>query len=313
MTDGSGAGVRAAPSSAVTAGQATNAYTERLMRSADWPSAASGFGVHVLRLAKAPSVRFGLVGFACFFAVWYFLTAVIVPPRFHFIPNPLYLFREWVSAAPKFGVSIYSPQYYEHILVSVWRVYTAFAISVLVGAPLGILLGWSRLARDLIFPIVELLRPIPPLAWVPLAVLMIPTTEAAVIFVTLLAAFFATVLNTLLGVTSIHENYFRAAACLGYSRWDVLWRVVVPGALPFIFTGLQIAMGVAWFSLVGGELIAGRSGLGYLIFDAYTQLALPNIFIGMITLGVLGWLSSALIRLVGDWLNRWQSRDRGVS
>jgi NitT/TauT family transport system permease protein len=245
--------------------------------------------------------------------VWYLLTAVVVPPRFNFIPNPLYLFREWTSAAPKFGVSLFTPQYYDHILVSVWRVYAAFAISVLVGAPLGIFLGWSRLTRHLVFPIVELLRPIPPLAWVPLAVLMIPTTEAAVIFVTLLAAFFATVLNTLLGVTSIHENYFRAASCLGYSRWDVLWRVVVPGALPFIFTGLQIAMGVAWFSLVGGELIAGRSGLGYLIFDAYTQVALPNIFIGMITLGVLGWLSSAFIRLVGHWLVRWQSRDRGAA
>jgi NitT/TauT family transport system permease protein len=124
----------------------------------------------------------------------------------------------------------------------------------------------------------------------------------------MLAAFFATVLNTLFGVKSIDEHYFRAAACLGYSRWQVLRRVVVPGALPFVFTGLQIAMGVAWFSLVGGELIAGRSGLGYLIFDAYTNVALPNIFIGMITLGALGYVSSAIIRAIGNWLNSWNSR-----
>src|SRR6266566_804037 len=89
----------------------------------------------------------------------------------------------------------------------------------------------------------------------------------------------------------LYDVYFRAAACLGYGRWQQLRRIVLPGALPTIFTGLEIAMGVAWFSLVGGELIAGKSGLGYLIFDGYTQVALPNIVIGMIVLGALGYVS----------------------
>ena len=163
--------------------------------------------------------------------------------------------------------------------------------------------------RNLLFPVVEMLRPIPPLAWVPIAVLVLYGTEMPVIFVTLLASFFATVLNTYLGVRSIPETYLRAAACLGYGRWQLLIRVVVPGALPYIFSGLQIALGVAWFSLVGGEIIAGRSGLGYMIFDAYTNLAVPNIFIGMITLGVLGYVSSAIIRRVGEWLMAWQSKE----
>lgn len=286
-------------------------YQERLRRSADWPSAPRGLADRVRRLFDRSSVRYGLVGFATFFALWYLLTAVVVPPRFNFIPNPIELFSEWVSRDPKFGISLFTPQYYEHIWISTLRVYIAFVISVLLGAPLGILIGWNKTARNIILPVVEILRPIPPLAWVPLAVLMIPATEGAVIFITLLASFFATVLNTLLGVLSIDSNYFRAASCLGYSRWQVLRRVVVPGSLPYIFTGLQIAMGVAWFSLVGGELIAGRSGLGYLIFDAYTQLALPNIFIGMITLGVLGWISSALIRMLGDWLMDWNRKDKG--
>lgn len=283
-------------------------YDARLARSADWPVFAPGIGGPVRRFLLSNQCRYGLLGFAVFFGLWYFFTAIIVPPRFNFIPNPLSLFGEWISERPKFGVSIFTPEYYQHIWVSTARVYGAFALSVLLGAPLGILLGWNRTARNLVYPIVELLRPIPPLAWVPLAVLLIPTTEMAVIFVTLLASFFATVLNTLLGVTSIQESYFRAAACLGYNRWQVLIRVVLPGAAPFIFTGLQIAMGVAWFSLVGGEMIAGRSGLGYLIFDGYTQLALPNIFIGMITLGVLGFVSSAIIRRVGDWLMAWQTK-----
>jgi NitT/TauT family transport system permease protein len=141
-------------------------------------------------------------------------------------------------------------------------------------------------------------------------VLILPGVEASVVLVTLLAAFFATVLNTLLGVWSINDDYFRAAHCLGYRRIDVLTRIIIPGAMPFVFTGLQIAMGVAWFSLVGGEMIAGRSGLGFLIFDAYMQVALPNIVIGMITLGVLGYLSSAAIRRVGSWLMAWQEKGR---
>ena len=290
-----------------------SAYHERLMRSADWPRPPGGLATQLRRqLASAP-LWYGLLGFALFFCLWYLLTAVVIPPRFQFIPNPLYLIGEWLSPNPKFGVSIFTPQYYEHIWVSIVRVYEAFGCSVLLGAPLGILLGWSTVSRNILLPVVELLRPIPPLAWVPIAVLMIPSTEAAVVFITLLASFFATVLNTLLGVISIDETYFRAASCLGYSRWQVLWRVVVPGALPYIFTGLQIAMGVAWFSLVGGEMIAGRSGLGYLIFDGYTQLALPNIFIGMITLGVLGGLSSVAIRIVGHRLIGWNARGKGTT
>lgn len=288
-------------------------YDRRLTQSSDWPVAAGDVASRATRFLKGHKFLYGILGFAGFFSIWYVLTKFFSLPRFEFIPDPLFLFREWVSLEPKYGVSLFTPVYYEHIAVSTLRVYTAFAIAILVGTPLGILLGWSRLMRNLIFPVVEMLRPIPPLAWVPLAVLMLYGTEMPVIFVTMLSAFFATVLNTYLGVRSIHESYFRAAACLGYNRWQVLIRVVVPGALPFIFTGLQIAMGVAWFSLVGGELIAGRSGLGYMIFDGYVQVALPNIFIGMITLGVLGYVSSAIIRKVGEWLMAWQSKERGVA
>lgn len=283
-------------------------YDARLRASSDWRVSATGWREIAMRKIRSHEGRYAMLGFAIFFGLWYFLTAVIVPPRFNFIPNPLYLFGQWTSRAPEYGISIFSPIYYEHIWVSVLRVYAAFAVSVAFGAPLGILLGWSTLGRNFLFPIVEMLRPIPPLAWVPLAVLTLPATELAVVFVTLLASFFATILNTYLGVRSIPETYFRAAACLGYSRLDVLRRVVVPGALPYVFTGLQIAMGVAWFSLVGGELIAGRSGLGYLILDGYQQVALPNIFIGMITLGVLGWGSSAVIRKVGELLMKWQAK-----
>ena len=262
------------------------------------------------RIAYNAGFWYALTGVVGFLLLWHITTDVLTLPRFNFLPTPLDIFTEWTSTEPKYGVSLFTPIYYEHILVSVRRVMLAFFIAVAAGVPLGILLGWSRTFYNFVFPIVELLRPIPPLAWVPFAVLILPGVEASVVLVTLLAAFFATVLNTLLGVWSINDDYFRAAHCLGYRRIDVLTRIIILGAMPFVFTGLQIAMGVAWFSLVGGEMIAGRSGLGFLIFDAYMQVALPNIVIGMITLGVLGYLSSAAIRRVGSWLMAWQEKGR---
>ena len=188
-----------------------------------------------------------------------------------------------------------------------YRAYTAFALAVLFGVPLGILIGWNRTFREFAFPLTEALRPIPPLSWVPLAILMLPGTEPPVIFVTFIAAFFATVLNTVLGVQSIDPSYFRAAECLGFKRKDILVHVVVPCAMPHVFIGLQIAMGLSWVALVAGEMIAGKRGLGYMIYDAYSMVQIPTIFMGMLTLGLLGFFSSALVRYLGRRLMAWRS------
>lgn len=116
----------------------------------------------------------------------------------------------------------------------------------------------------------------------------------------------------MLGVQSIDDSYLRAAACLGARGWQVFWHVVIPGSLPFIFTGLQIAMGVAWFSLVAGEMIAGEFGLGYVIYTGYTLVTYPTIVIGMVTLGIIGYVSSAIVRIAGAYLMRWRARELGL-
>lgn len=298
--------------SAEAAGQPSDVDRELLL-AGGWVEKEGGITASLVKKMTSPQFTRGIIGISLFFGLWFVLTAVYVPPRFEFIPNPVYLFQQWISTHPANGISIFTPVYYQHIFVSTLRVYAAFALAVILGVPLGLLLGWNRTFRNMVFPVVELLRPIPPLAWVPLAVLTMSGIEMPVIFVTMLAGFFATVLNSYLGVLSINETYFRAAACLGFNRWQMLVRVVAPGALPFIFTGLQIAMGVAWFSLVGGEIIAGKSGLGFLIFDAYQNVQLSNIFIAMITLGTLGYASSAMIRYVGRALMAWQLKDRGAT
>jgi NitT/TauT family transport system permease protein len=240
--------------------------------------------------------------------LWFLVTEYFKLPRFEKLPGPLAVWREFVSHDPSFGTSIYTVEYYKHIMWSTLRILVAFGIATALGVPIGLFMGWNKVFRDYSFPILELLRPIPVLAWVPLAILMWSGREEPIIFLAFLASFFATVLNTLLGVESIDEVYFRAASCLGAKPRHIFFKVVVPGALPFIFTGLQIGMGVAWFSLVAAEMLSGEYGLGYLIWDSYVLSQYPVIVIAMVTLGLVGFLCSAAIRLVGRQLMRWTTR-----
>ena len=261
---------------------------------------------------KSPKPYLMLLGFALCLGFWYLSVEVWKLPRFRSMPGLTVVITEWISKDPPYGLSIYTPEYYKHVLTSVQRVAIAFGLATLLGVPLGLLLGWSRKFKDFVFPVFEILRPIPALAWVPLAILMFKGTESPVIFITFLPAFFATTLNTMLGVHSIDESYIRAAYCLGAKRAQIFRHVVLPGALPFIFTGLQISMGVGWFSLVAGEMISGEYGLGYVIYSGYTLVSYPVIAIGMITLGLVGWISSALVRIAGTSLMQWRVRSLGL-
>ena len=258
---------------------------------------------------KKPGLYLNVLGILGFGFVWYLLTEYFKLPLFNKLPGPLASFREWISPNPVYGISIYTVEYYQHIGISIWRVLQAFFLATALGVPIGLFMGWKKTFKDYTFPLLEVLRPIPMLAWVPLSILMWPGREASIIFLTFLGSFFATVLNTLLGVESIDEVYFRAAASLGAGPKDVFCKVIVPGSLPFIFTGLQISMGFAWFSLVAGEMLAGEYGLGYLIWNSFIMVQYPIIIIAMITLGVVGSLSSVLIRMVGNRLMQWKVRE----
>ena len=258
---------------------------------------------------KSPQPYMMLAGYAIVLGFWYFTVEVWKLPRFRDMPGLTTVFTELFSPNPVYGLSVYTPEYYDHILVSVRRVAIAFFLATGLGVPLGLFLGWSKTFREYVFPLFETLRPIPILAWVPLAILMFSGTETPVIFLTFLASFFATALNTMLGVESIDESYSRAASCLGASKWQVFREVIVPGSMPYIFTGLQISVGVAWFSLVAGEMVSGEFGLGYVINTSYTMVKYPTIVIGMITLGAVGYATSAMVRVAGDMMMQWRVRE----
>ncbi len=258
---------------------------------------------------KSPKPYMMLAGYAFVLGFWYLTVEVWKLPRFRDMPGLTTVFTELFNRDPVYGLSVYTPEYYDHILVSIRRVSIAFLLATGLGVPLGLFLGWSKTFREYIFPIFETLRPIPILAWVPLAILMFSGSETPVIFLTFLASFFATALNTMLGVESIDESYSRAAYCLGASKWQVFREVIVPGSMPYVFTGLQISVGVAWFSLVAGEMVSGEFGLGYVINTSYTMVRYPTIVIGMITLGAVGYATSAMVRVVGDMMMQWRVRE----
>ncbi len=264
---------------------------------------------HSLALRSAnKSIILNFAGVLCLVICWFLLSECFKIPYFEKLPGPLESLKEWTSPHPTYGLSLFTQDYYFHILISVYRVLTAFFLASMLGIPIGLFMGWNRRFKDYTFPLMETFRPIPTLAWVPLAILMWANREVSIIFLTFIGSFFATILNTLLGVESIDEAYFRAAQCLGAKPKHILKRIIIPGALPFIFTGLQISMGFAWFSLVAAEMVAGEYGLGYLIWNSYTLSQFPNIIIGMVTLGCVGGVSSVLIRKVGNRLMRWKVR-----
>jgi NitT/TauT family transport system permease protein len=260
---------------------------------------------------------FGAVGISAFFIAWY-LAYYLQVPRLEKLENPLFLVREFTLPPrgtleynplleSKYGYGIWGKAWYYDIGISVFRIAQAFVWSLL-GIPLGLLMGWNRWIRDLVFAPFELLRPIPPISWVPLAIVMFPTQEAPIIFLCTIASFFVVTLNTLLGVESIDQTYFRAARCLGSSEWQIFRHVIIPGAMPFIFTGLLIGLGVAWFSLVGGEIIAGTWGLGYRTMESYMSVSTAPLLIAMFTIGFIGFLMSLALRVLQRRVLVWKRR-----
>jgi len=200
--------------------------------------------------------------------------------------------------------------FYLHILVSMRRIGYAYGLATALGVLLGLVMGRSRFARDVLMPYLEILRPIPAVAWIPLAILMMPTEESSIIYITFLGALFPIVLNTIHGVEQTPEVLVRAARTLGASRLQVFWYVVIPAALPSIAAGLAIGMGVAWFSLLAGEIISGQYGIGYFTWNAYSLINYPDIVVGMLAIGGLGTASTYAVRLATRPFLAWQRKTR---
>ena len=271
---------------------------------ASWPERVRAF-------LAGPQFRWGVLGIGAFILFWYLMVDVFKLWTFARLPGFVSTLKEWVSREPTYGTSLFTKNYYVHMLTSLQRVALAFVLATVLGVTVGLMMGWRRIFYGLTFPILELLRPIPILAYIPVVLILVPGREAPIVVLTFLAAFFVTILNTLLGVRSIDQSYLRAARSLGFSERATLLHVIVPGALPYVFVGLQIGMAACWFSLVASEIVSGQSGMGYQVWQTYYYQQYETMVIYMGTLGLMGWASCAVLRAVGNRMMRWRAQMLG--
>lgn len=252
--------------------------------------------------AVLPKLAMTALSLGLFIAFWYFATKYKLDfyIRFTNIPSPGEVMDNFAKLA-------YSDKFYNNMYISVRRIMLGFGVATVLGVGLGLLIGQYRWAKSLFFPIFETLRPIPAIAWVPMAIMLWPSNETSIVFITFLGSFFPILLNTIHGVNSVDPVLLRAARCLGTTEFGLLRQVVLPASLPHIFTGLAIGMGVAWVSLIAAEMISGQYGIGYFTWEAYSLIEYADIAIGMIVIGVLGLLCSGGIRLLGNMLMPWMA------
>jgi NitT/TauT family transport system permease protein len=226
--------------------------------------------------------------------------------QYSLIPPPIEVARSLYDLA--FG-GIYDDAYsrtlYVHLLASLSRVYGGFAIAASLAVPLGLLIGRISIVRRLLDPTLQVLRPIPVTAWLPLSMIIFGLGPRSAFFLVCLGAFYPILINTIFGVRSVDPRLFEAASMLGCQGTAQFYRVVLPASLPAIFTGLRLGLGFAWVVIVVGEMTGVPTGLGAIIMEA-RQLSRTEIVIcGMVVIGVAGFISDRLVLLLGKRLLRW--------
>ncbi|MFM0001396.1 MULTISPECIES: ABC transporter permease [Paraburkholderia] len=209
------------------------------------------------------------------------------------------------DVVPAAWALLHSPKLPMHLLSSLTRVLVGFVAASVVGIGLGLAIGRYRAFEDTLLPPLEVLRPIPAVAWIPLAILMFPSSEMSMMFITFIGALFPILLNTIHGVEGVDPRLVATARSLGTRGGALFSEVILPGAAPAIVTGLSIGMGTAWFCLVSAEMIAGQYGIGYFTWESYTLQNYADIVVGMLLIGALGMGSSLLVRRAGLALIPW--------
>lgn len=239
-----------------------------------------------------------------FFTVWELSTylfsfeALVIPP-------PTKIFTALFNLANQ-GVL------FNDALASLKRVFVGFSIATLVGVSLGVTMSISRKLTTIVRPVIEILRPIPAIAWIPISLLWFGFGDPPAYFIVFLGSFFPIVTNSFFGVRSIEKSYLNAAYTLGVKGNLLFKDVIIPAALPSIFTGLKIGMGVGWICVITAELVGSQSGLGYMIQLSRAQLQMENVLAGMVTIGIIGFCLNGLMSSVERFCVPWRRSDREI-
>ncbi|WP_343592386.1 ABC transporter permease [Paracidovorax wautersii] len=224
------------------------------------------------------------------------------------LPAPsqvLVAWADWVFATDG-NTQSYSGHWLHDVAASASRVFAGFALAAVSGVAIGMAIGWSRTVEKLIEPVLQVLRPVPPVSWIPLAIIWFGIADKPAIFLVFLGSFFPVLLSTIHGVKTVDRNLLRAGAMAGGTPRKLLTHIVFPAALPSIFSGLRIAIGSAWMLTVTAEMVAVKSGVGYVLWDSYYFLRYDLVIAAMASIGLLGFLSDFAIKRLSARVLRWQ-------
>ncbi|APM40276.1 ABC transporter permease [Clostridium kluyveri] len=236
-----------------------------------------------------------------FIIVWQLLVDFNIkrPLMFGNLPSPLDVFQALKTI-------IIQKEFYQHALYSCIRIFIGCTLALPIAVIFGFLIGLTKFGENFILPIFDMLRPIPQIAWIPIAILIFPSVEGSIIFITFLGAFFPILVNTIAGTQAANSLLIEAAKSMSASKWQLIRYVSFPSAVPNIFTGLTIGIGSSWMSVIAAEMISGKYGIGYYTWTSYTLMEYPETIIGMITIGVIGATCFSLVRKLEKIILVWR-------
>ena len=261
----------------------------------------------VMQRKKISRGLLGLVVPATVLVVWQVLGSQ--PGMAGILPTPSQVidgWRDWIFGQAGLGLNPYKGTWVSNLHYSSIRVLEGFLMAVLLGVPLGLLIGWSRIISQMLDPMIQSLRPIPITAWLPFSIALFGIRDIGSIFLIFLGGFYPIVVNTTQGSRDVDRNLVRAALMMGASQAQLLYRVVLPAAMPSIFTGLRIGLGIAWTAVIVSEMVAVKSGLGYVLWDAYYVGRMDIVLADMVSIGAMGYLSDRIIVFIERRVLKWR-------
>jgi nitrate/nitrite transport system permease protein len=252
-------------------------------------SASSGLITALKKIVSVfVSISYNVLGFVAMLVAWYFISLITKGE----LPGPLatsVVFWELISD-PFYDYGPNDKGIALQLLSSLIRVFTGFLLGSLIAIPVGLLMGANAFCRKVFYPIVQILKPVSPLAWFPIGLVAFQSASDATIFIIVITSLWPTLINTAFGVASIPDDHKNVSKAFGFSKWKYLSKVLIPYSLPHIITGLRLSIGVAWLVIVAGEMLSGGMGIGFFVWDSWNSLSLEKVISAILIIGLVGLL-----------------------
>lgn len=265
--------------------------TTTLTASLEWihgNGSGEGNKIFITIVSMLKGLLYNVLGFGVLVGVWYIVNRITNNE----LPTPVATFQVlWELIKDPFydygpndkGIGL-------QLGSSLVRVFSGFAMGALVAIPIGILIGASSFCRKMFYPIVQVLKPVSPLAWFPIGLVAFQSASSATVFIIFITSLWPTLINTSFGVASLPDDHKNVAKAFGFSRWKYLTKVLLPFSLPHIITGLRLSIGVAWLVIVAGEMLSGGIGIGFFVWDSWNALSLEKVIAAILIIGIVGLL-----------------------